>query len=423
MGEFVGTYIFICDIAGYISGAPIYYRNKAEYLSSIGWRVVILPFKRDRVYIKDAATYARGSFPFLGCRPCDMRRSEVEGCLDVLMSAVGDAGARVVVESGTDWTAYWAELLAGRLKGRHFLFLLDELNENIKDNESFFWWKYCRGEMAGITPEIVKSIFPSLKKLPDDKVRSFTAYCSNSIQDYICSEMADWQYYSFNIGSIGRLDKIFVPQICSAVKSLAESHENIQFGLYLFGGSTESTKVAIANLFSNVKNVHLYISGYLWPLPHDVLRKMNVFVGAAGSAGVPTQIGVPSICMDVHGNGCIGYYDELEERGESTMLVSRDRGESLESLLGDVLLGRRTAGDDHFDSKRVWITFCEEYQRQLDYVLGLKSALEYWDCVRSISGKGAAIRLMLKVVGVGNFLSIRAGIKGEPDFPIDDGTW
>lgn len=37
-----GTYIFICDIAGYISGAPIYYRNKALFLEKDGWNVAIL---------------------------------------------------------------------------------------------------------------------------------------------------------------------------------------------------------------------------------------------------------------------------------------------------------------------------------------------------------------------------------------------
>ncbi len=422
MDSFIGTYIFICDIAGYISGAPIYQRNKAKYLSRIGWNVVFLPLKHGTVYIKDADSYARGSFPFLRCRPCDMRRSDVEGCLDLMVNAVGEAGLRVIVESCTDWTAYWAEMLAERLKGRHFIFLLDESNDNIKDNDSFFWWKYRRGEMAGIAPEVIKTIFPILEEMPENDVTSFTAYCSNSIQDYTCNEMSNWNYHSFNIGSIGRLDKVFVPQICGAVKSLAQSHLDTQFGFYLFGGAVDSSKETIVKLFSDVSNVHLYISGFLWPLPHDVLRKMDVFVGAAGSARVPTLIGVPSICMDVQGHGCIGFYDDLVRSNKSTVLASEDN-KPLELFLNDVMSGSRITEEDRFDPEKEWIEFCKEYQRQLDYVLGLTNDLEYWDCYSSISGKSVIVRFLLKVFGVGSFLAIRARIKREPLDKIDDGIW
>lgn len=60
-----GTYIIICDIAGYISGAPIYYRNKALFLEKDGWNVAILANRNGRVYIDGLERFAAGFFPFL----------------------------------------------------------------------------------------------------------------------------------------------------------------------------------------------------------------------------------------------------------------------------------------------------------------------------------------------------------------------
>ena len=37
----------------------------------------------------------------------------------------------VVIETGTDYTAYWGELLAEKLNGRHIITLLDEYNDKI----------------------------------------------------------------------------------------------------------------------------------------------------------------------------------------------------------------------------------------------------------------------------------------------------
>lgn len=37
-----GTYVIIAGIPGCISGAPIYYRNKATFLEGLGWNVLIL---------------------------------------------------------------------------------------------------------------------------------------------------------------------------------------------------------------------------------------------------------------------------------------------------------------------------------------------------------------------------------------------
>lgn len=419
----MGTYIFIGDIADYISGAPIYQRNKAIHLEESGWKVVILPYKRGQVFIKDISRFANGSLPFLRCRPSDLRRRDLDRCLGLMVECVGEVRGPCIVESGTDWTAYWGELLAERLAAKHFIFMLDEFNLHVHSHPEYFWWKYQRGEMAGISAEVVLSIFGDQFSPGTQDARFFHAYCSNSIENYNWTESEQWDFWDFNIGSIGRLDKVFVSQIGEAVKDFARLRPNLQIGLYFFGGSTDDCRESLLDSLRGIENLHVYVSGYLWPLPLDVLRRMQVFVGGAAGARVPSLIGAPSLCMDVHGNGCIGFYDDLEREGRSTTLLIDGGAVDINAQLEAVLCGEKEPLDLSYDEASEWRDFCEEYDRQVNYVMGLNFDARYWSELKEIPHKNIAIRIALRLLGVKPYLYLKARLLGEAVRSMDSNPW
>lgn len=134
-----GTYIFICDIAGYISGAPIYYRNKALFLEKDGWNVAILANRNGHVYIDGLEHFAAGFFPFLRDDPASLPKEVTTKHVTELARSIKCVpDMPVIVETGTDWTSYWGELLAKRLKGRHMVLFLDEDNQRAKKTHCLF---------------------------------------------------------------------------------------------------------------------------------------------------------------------------------------------------------------------------------------------------------------------------------------------
>ena len=417
-----GTYIFIGDIADYISGAPIYQRNKALFLSEKGWRVLVIPIKRGRVYIKDLSRFAVGSFPFLKCRPSDLRRRDLEECLNLMTASIGEVQGPCIVETGTDWSAYWGEILAERISAKHFVFILDEINPHINRCPDYFWWKYERGELAGISGDVVKELFGE-DRLPNDiEPLSFSPYCTNSIEDYSWSGAGQWSYWDLNIGSIGRLEKKYVIQICDSIRRFAISHPEIQIGAYFFGGSDDRTRESVEDGLRGVSNLHVYITGYLWPLPLNVLRKMQVFVGGAGGARVPVSIGIPSLCMDIYGNGCIGFFDELDSNGLSTLILTQQKV-SLEAQLEKVLRGEKKKFDHIYDADSKWQVFCDEFNRQLSYVTELAWDGLYWCDLKKIPHKKFVPRAGLRILGLKRFLALRAKLLRESVIPIDSEIW
>lgn len=372
-----GTYIIIGDVRGYISGAPIYYRNKAICLKQNGWQVTVFSATNGKEYVSGLHDFTKAPFPFLHEFPAQFSSHQRLKLVKRLEAAIdfGDPGGKIIIETGTDWTAYWGELLAEQLHGRHVVLFLDENNRRVSPYLDFFDFKHRRNEFACITPQTTKNFFKGYKRVKDREAYSVTACCSNSIQN-VSNGFSDSVVLSdFNIGSIGRLDKVFVPQIVDAVIAFAGDHRNLAITVVFFGGSNGGEEEAIRTSFASVGNVRLYISGYMWPLPKQTLEAMDVCVSAAGSCTVSAMLGIPTIMMDVLGNGAIGFRkDKNELYLESSLLHP-----ALEDLLDNVLKGEIQKTKSDYDEDEVWESFCRILLSQVDKDCSNRAPLEYYD--------------------------------------------
>ena len=400
--EYIGTYIIICDVAGYISGAPIYYRNKAIYLKEQGWHVSILASNDGEVYIDGLKQFVTGIFPFLWEDPASLPERILNRKVEELSRPFCSCNeGSVIVETGTDWTAYWGELLAQRLGARHMVFFLDEDNQKAKNRIDFFDYKRRRGEMACITKQTMINLFSDCAGFDSSNAVEFQACCSNSVQDIESDFSSSIVRSQFNIGSVGRLEKPFVPGLLKGIRDFSCRFGDTQIQVVFFGGADATTEEKIRRSFDDRPNVDVVVSGFMWPFPKDALEKMDVYASASGSCNLSVGLGIPTVVMDVTGKGAIGFSGEKGITGDLLYRTAlNENPPNVDYYFDKVIKKEIRRVPATLNATEQWERFCNEYQNQLDMSLGNISERSYYDVsVFPISAKKRVKRFLYRLLG------------------------
>lgn len=377
----IGTYVIIADIAGYISGAPIYYRNKATFLESLGWNVLILATNGGRVYIEGLERFAAGTFAFLKEDPTTFPRGILDRHIEELVAPFRQGcGGPAIVETGTEWTAYWGEILAQRIQARHMVLFLDEDNRRIGDRIGFFNFKRLRGEMACITEQTMNNLFADVAGYDGSAAVGFQACCTNSVQDISTDFSNKLTLHGFNIGSIGRLDKPFVPGLIDEIRRFAEKHPDLDIQVVFFGGASPAVESRVRHAFDSCGNVCATISGFMWPFPKSSICAMDVFASAAGSKNISSELGIPTVAMDVTGSGAIGFVGGADV-ARNPLYRDEENSSTPEAsfYFEQVYRGEVSKTESRLSLRVQWKEFCQEYHKQLDLALNCSSPLSYYD--------------------------------------------
>lgn len=293
------TYILIFDVANYISGASIYYSNKIKYLKEKGWNVIAFSSNKGKVYVETLKEYSDNVFEFISCLPSLFSNTKINKYLNSMKKKIQNFDT-AIIETGTDYTAYWGELLAKEINAKHVVFLLDEYNDRINFNNIDFWkFKYNRKELFCISENAINKIFGKYNFLNNND-HIFNAYCSNSIENIESSLEKKIQKEDYNIATIGRLEKKFVINIVNSICEFANKYKNKKILFYMFGGSDKNTIKNIKKILNNYKNIKYFITGYIWPIPLNVVNKFDLFISGAGSVRATSNLNIPTISIDVH---------------------------------------------------------------------------------------------------------------------------
>lgn len=397
-----GTYVIIADIAGYISGAPIYYRNKAIFFEDLGWKVLILATNEGHVYVEGLERFVVGTFAFLKEDPMVFPRRILERHIQELVAPLRqDCDDAIIVETGTEWTAYWGEILAERIQARHMVFFLDEDNHRIGDRIDFFNFKRLRGEMACITEQTMTSLFAGVAGYDESAAVDFQACCTNSVQD-ICTEFSNTlTLHDFNIGSIGRLNKPFVPGLIDEIRLFADKHPDLDIQAVFFGGASPSDEKMVRHAFDSCRNVCATVSGFMWPFPKSSICAMDVFASAAGSKNISSELGIPTIAMDVTGRGAIGLVGGVDV-ARNPLYRDEENCSRLEAsfYFEQVYRGEVCKTESKLNLQAQWEKFCKEYRKQLETALNCGSSLEYYEIrVFSVSLKKKIKKVLYRFIG------------------------
>ena len=177
----------------------------------------------------------------------------------------------------------------------------------------------------------------------DHEAKVLAAYgCSNTVFDvnHPIVEQVKALKEDYIIGSVGRLDKPFVIPSLEKLHNFITQHPENSFAIVLLGGSNNPNVVLQINeIFMNLSNCKLYITGFLFPLPKAIFQLIDVFFGTAGSASVARREGCISISIDAIDCQPIGI---LGQTTNNTLSRSSDEPPlDLCELLDDVLYKKK----------------------------------------------------------------------------------
>ena len=297
------TYIILGAAGGYISGAPIYQRNKAIYMKKNGWNVYYISTCHGKVYIKGLEQFIIMTCTFLCKKPYIYPKTKQKKLIQYIVEKIPPIkkDSEIVIESGTYYTAYWGELLAKELNAKHIIIYLDENNDGFnKKQANFFQFKFQRNELACITAKTMIKIFSPYWNVNINNAKELVCYCSNSIEDYNSDITNAIVTKDFNIGYIGRLEKTVFKTIAKAVIDFAIKYKNKNITFICFGGAEENIINQIKQSFKNISNIYLYISNYIFPIPLKAVQKCDFFISSAGSSSASVKAGIPTLRINVY---------------------------------------------------------------------------------------------------------------------------
>lgn len=403
-------YIFLVPGIVGIGGAQIYIRNKAKYLEGEGWSIRVLSARQGELSIEDLVAYSKCIDPLFRAAPmllrADLREKLIQKCVIDIPS-----GARVVVESTSHFMSYWGEYLAERLHGQHLMLLCEERYKYLTDSEyGFFNFKFRRNELRTISVNTMQNLFRGHNKIKESECRTFTAFCTNSIEDIGFSGLSEVKSIEadYRIGSIGRLDKKYVKNMIEGIELFANKHPDIRIHFTIIGSSRSGSDSQLLRRLSRVDNMFIYHIQQLYPVPKLLVSTWDAAIASSGSAKAIALAGVPTIGMsfiDGEALGVMGY--EIDKTGVN----SADEGFSVDSLLEKILIQGEYSNKPYLkplhnrDATKI-------FDLHLSYVDNANTESEYYDLSQVIPNHERVIVSILANLGADLNLLDRFGWRG-----------
>lgn len=294
-------YIILTPSISNMGGSEMYTSNKSQYLQKTGWDVrVFYANPKGDIKIDNLRQFKQNCIPEIGfgiSYICKKRRNAIVSHICDGISPSDET----IVESHVMEMAYWGELIAKHCRAKNILNCMEERIKPFSDNEAaFVEFKLRRMEILNAS---VKSFHRYFNDRYKDEYSNYThkfnkVFCSNVIaeDDDTLNLPTDGQ----SIMSIGRLDKPYIMPMFEEVKKFATHNTDKKYNVLVIGGSPDgSVENEIKNLFAGVDNITLFMYGYVFPVPRNLINKADVGIATANSILVTADQGIPTIAIDI----------------------------------------------------------------------------------------------------------------------------
>lgn len=320
-GEFgVKKYIILTGTIARMGGAQMYVNNKVQFVRKEGWKPFVFSGLKGPVLIEGLKQYEYGIMSDLDESPQFYSKENQSKIIERLVKMIKFTDAdEVIIESNTSHFSYWGELLAKRLKCKHFVFLLDETFDLTSDQKKYFEFKFRRGELSVIKERSLQLLFGEKVDIERPEQYVLVAPCNNVVEDVEDNRFNNIPYKKFDhvICSLGRLNKNYIPVVVEGFEKFARGTTDKI--LYIFIGSQPEDypvdiPYKIKETFQGMNNVTLLMPGYVFPIPRSIMKKIDLAIASSGSAAVLADEGVTTITMDGEDGQPIGVlgYDTQE---------------------------------------------------------------------------------------------------------------
>ncbi len=371
-------YVFLTFAVSGVGGTQIYVRNKLLFLQQQGWEVIVISTEPvGEICVKELLPFADYGVPELMKNPFLFTRKQRKALVDTIISWIG-VGDEVVIESNFTPVNVWGELIAKEISAKHFAFLIVE-DYSLSDLRymKFYDFKYQRGELAGNTAYALPQLFEGYRTLPPDKTGELTAICYNTVEECESEHDAYINQAEYHIGSIGRVNKPFVPPMVTEVCDFAINHPDNTFQLVFFGGSPDKAEIQyIYDAVASIPNLEVYVTGAIFPVPKHLLDRMDVFISSAGAARTSADAGYLTITVDANDFEPIGIlgYTTNDNVHRNPQLPH----ESTRQLLERILVQKE------FEKPQPKLElssadYMQEFQKHMDYLASSAQDKRYYD--------------------------------------------
>lgn len=306
----VKKYIMLAFQIINMGGEQQFCRNKLLAMEKLGYSTTLFSCEKGNIVIEDLKKYSENCFAELRYPPFCFTKKRVNRLVNKIVSLVGDCTQDSIVESVNPATAEWGELIAKELGCRHICFMVDEAFSISQTEFYFFKYKYNRKEINGTGPHTLKLLFQGYMDISEADSYFFDASCTNVVEDTRCN--FEWfegfsKSKSLKIGSIGRLEKGYLLPCLKEIKQYI-LNKKISADIVLIGGTNDKRIIKkIRKLFAKNKNINIYITNFLYPIPESLIKSIDVFFATSGSAIITAvDYDRPTISVDTFTGTPIG---------------------------------------------------------------------------------------------------------------------
>lgn len=300
-------YIILSYSISGVGGGQMYQKNKLNYMKKRGYTVSAVYSIAGQIIINDLKQYENNLVELLSINPMLISQRLITEVIDNIIQLTGILNEETIIETNNKILSMWGEIIAKKYNCKNIIYIIDEKIGSLDTIMiDFFEFKRSKNEIYGIKEETYKMIFGS--NCSEDYYQYILPLvCNNVIDDYEHPVINSFVRSEFNIGTIGRLEKAYIPTLISEIKRFAKKHEDLSITFLMIGESPKNENIdLIKRTFSNLDNVKVILTGALFPIPLSLLKNLDVFVSSAGSARVSASINKPTITIDARDYNSIG---------------------------------------------------------------------------------------------------------------------
>lgn len=292
-------YVFLSYGIGGVGGGQNYLKNRCSLYKQQGLKVYLvytLYDPQDARYIFDGIK----RFSIIGQSIRKFSNRYIRFIINKILKLINyQEGDNIIIESDNMQMALWGEVLAMSCKGKNFYYILGE-NDVIVDSldNDFFMFKLARKEIAGIHKDSVKKLFANFKSIANSEQYLVEAAAQSYIKECQVKELENLPTCDYTIGMLSRLDKPYVMPVLSDLIYFFSSYTDKKFNLVIVGDGHVSITKRIKQLYKNIDNVNVILTGSLDPLPSQYPQVCDVCIGTSGCAYMTHSYGRTTISID-----------------------------------------------------------------------------------------------------------------------------
>ena len=380
-----------------IGGAEQYIYNKQKFLSENGFDVYVFSSLDRKILIRDLNKYSDCIIPELMYSPSCFTKKNVDNVVKSIAERANlSNNDEIYVESHNINQALWAEILGNRYTIKHLIYNIQEVHNYSKKERKYLKDKFEKKELVAITHDSMGLILD--EEIEYKEWMKFRACCNNVVDD--CQDIFS-QYLNQNadltIGSIGRLEKEFVLPMIDEIIHFSIGRT---INLILIGGSSQSGIVEkIKDKLSNISNITLIITGFLYPIPRKLINRIDLFISTAGAATVSYCEKRPTIKVhpiNAKPAQIMGFtYDDVRSHSMYDTLPNTTLIEQIELILSGIHIKYL---DDNYSYEE---SMKAEFLRQVKHIdtLGYTNVNHVHSIYPRLTGKGMAFWILGHLFG------------------------